>query len=132
MSTTSRRSRLPYVVLAVVGVFGLLVVGGLVGMYFWAKNNLERDVSYELTGPPGAQVRISYVTDDDPGRGRPDPVALPWSMTFHSWMTRRAWLTAGRPEGLVGPLTCTIRIDGKVVSTQTSPDSIVVCKEPDL
>jgi hypothetical protein len=131
MSTTRRRSRLPLVLLIVVGVFGVLVVGGFVGVAVWAKDRFERDVSYELTGPAGAQVRISYVTDDDPGRGRPDPVGLPWSMTFHTWMTRQAWLTAGRPEGLVGPLTCTIRVDGQVVSTQTSADSIVVCKEPE-
>ncbi|MET7281071.1 MmpS family transport accessory protein [Kribbella sp. NPDC005582] len=130
MSTPRRRSRLLTVVLIGIGAFGVLIVGGFVGVYFWAKANLERDVSYELTGPPGAQVRLTYVTDDDPGWGR-DPVELPWSMTFHTWMTRQARVAAGRPEGVSGPITCTIRIDGLVVSTQTSADAPVTCREPE-
>ncbi|WP_405058606.1 MmpS family protein [Kribbella sp. NBC_01505] len=123
-----RRSRLPFVVLILVGVFGLLIVGGFVGVYIWAKNNLERDVTYEVTGTV-KQAGLVYTTEDNPGWGKQGPVAVPWSTSFHTWMTRSARVSAVVVEGEKGTVTCTVRIDGEVVATQTD-DEVVVCLEP--
>jgi len=129
MGTTSRRSRLLPVLLIGLGVFGLIVAAGLAGVYFWAKSNLERDISYEVTATT-KQVGLTFTTEENPGWGKQGPVAVPWSTSFHTWMTRSARVSAVIPQGQTGSVTCTLRINGQVVVSETDTE-VVVCLEPE-
>lgn len=107
----------------------MLGVLGLVGFGLWIKHRFERDVTYEAGGTAKLVV-VSYTDDDNPGWLRLDPVPPPWSKGFHTVMTRQSRVIVTKRADDPGTVTCTIRIDGKVVAS-AADDDIATCVEPD-
>jgi hypothetical protein len=131
-----RRRRRPRVVLIVIIGFVLLavlVVGGIVAALVFVNHRYERDVIYEVSGTAKSVV-ISYQgnTDQDKSRERLDNVTLPWATGFHArFMTAKAMVGVSRKLNDPGTVTCTLKIDGQVVATQSSADGSALCVEPD-
>jgi hypothetical protein len=128
-----RLSRVALIVIIGFAVLSLLVVVGIVGLLVWLNHRFERDVAYELTGTVKS-VTINYRgnADQDQTDQRVENVSLPWAAGFHTkFMVANARVAAGAKVGDPGTLTCTLKIDGKVVDTQTSKDGAVTCAEPD-
>jgi uncharacterized membrane protein len=129
----SPRSRLALIVVITVVACGVLVVGGVAGYVVWAQRKISRDVSYEVTGTARPK-QISYVSKEDPYRQTTaESSTLPWSVRFHTeTLTAKAGVTVMLAEEETGTATCTLRVDGKVVATETSNSSsrLVMCFEP--
>ncbi|MEV5961091.1 MmpS family transport accessory protein [Kribbella sp. NPDC051952] len=127
-----RLSRVALIVIIGFGVLSLLVVVGIVGLLVWLNHRFERNVAYEVSGTVQS-VTINYRSDDqDQTERRVENVSLPWAAGFHTkFMTANARVIAAANAGDQGTLTCTLKIDGQVVATQTSKDGAVVCVEPD-
>ncbi|PIB75871.1 MmpS family transport accessory protein [Mycobacterium celatum] len=70
-------------------------------------------VRYQISGPPVAEY-ISYQTDT--GQHQEANVKLPWSTQFTAFGTEVFVISAQGP----GAITCTISLDGKVVSSATA------------
>ncbi|BBZ13345.1 hypothetical protein MBRA_35400 [Mycobacterium branderi] len=70
-------------------------------------------VRYQISGPPVAEY-ISYQTDT--GQRQEANVKLPWSTQFTAFGTEVFVISAQGP----GAITCTISLDGKVVSSATA------------
>ncbi|GBE64875.1 hypothetical protein MFM001_13370 [Mycobacterium sp. MFM001] len=70
-------------------------------------------VRYQISGPPVAEY-ISYQADD--GQHQEANVKLPWSKQFTAFGTEVFVISAQGP----GAITCTISLDGKVVSSATA------------
>lgn len=104
------------------------------GYVVWAQRKISRDVSYQVTGT-ARPLQISYVPENDPyQRKAVEDGRLPWSMSFHTeTMTAKAGVAVTLAQEETGTATCTLRVDGKVVATETSnPNSrMVLCFEPD-
>lgn len=92
-----------------------------------APNVTDATVRYELTGS-GAAGYVTYQTNN--GQGHATNVPLPWAvqLTIGSASSASHILSA---QG-VGPgaITCTVKVDGKVVSqnTATGDPARVVCE----
>lgn len=70
-------------------------------------------VRYQISGPPVAEY-ISYQMDT--GQRQEANVKLPWSTQFTAFGTEVFVISAQGP----GTITCTISLDGKVVSSATA------------
>ena len=78
-----------------------------------------RTVVYVVTAGTGDIGSVQY-TDQDGDIIRRGGVDLPWRVTFHVTGTSHAFvLIAQRNRGGAGPVTCSITVDGKVLSTAT-------------
>jgi len=78
-----------------------------------------RTVVYVVTGGVGDIGSVQY-TDQDGDIIRRGGIDLPWRVTFHVTGDRHAFvLIAQRRQGGTGPVTCSITVDGKVLSTAT-------------
>jgi hypothetical protein len=121
--------RVALVIAIVISSLAVLGVLGIVGVGLWIKHKFDRDVSYEAQGT-AKQIVVSYNDDDNPVWMRPEPVPPPWSKAFHSVMTTQAKLVVTKRTGDPGTVSCTIRIDGKVVASVTD-DDIATCVEPE-
>ncbi|MEU4194314.1 MmpS family transport accessory protein [Kribbella sp. NPDC026611] len=131
----SPRSRVTLIVVVGVLTCGLLVVGGLVGYVVWAQRKVSRDISYEVTGT-ARPTQLSYAPKDDQhSRVTVEKPTLPWSVSFHTeTMLKVATVAVFLAEGETNTVTCTLRVDGKVVATETSTPGagrMVLCSEPD-
>jgi hypothetical protein len=131
-----RRRRIPRLALVVIiglVVLAVLVVGGIVAALIWVNHRFEREVTYEVSGTAKSVV-IHYQgnSDQDQSQVDLDNVTLPWATGFHTkFMTAGARVSVARRIDDPGTLTCTLKIDGQVVATQTSADGAVTCVEPD-
>ena len=78
-----------------------------------------RTVVYVVTAGTGDIGSVQY-TDQDGDIVTRGGVDLPWRLTFHVTGYRQALvLIAQRERGGAGPVTCSITVDGKVLSTAT-------------
>ena len=130
-----KKSSLPRPVLIAIitiATLGVLGIGAVFALLIWANDELERDISYEVSGTAKA-VRIQY--QDEEARQTLDAVVPPWNKSFHTeFMTSRANVIASLPQGETGTLTCTLKINGKVVATATTTPTtlgVVHCVEPE-
>lgn len=71
-------------------------------------------VTYQLSGSAPVADYISYQTDA--GQSQQAQVPLPWKTQFTAFSTQVYVMSAQGP----GSITCTILIDGKVVSQATA------------
>ena len=74
----------------------------------------QTQVTYQLSGSAPVADYISYQTDT--GQAQQAHVQLPWKTQFTSFGTQVFVLSAQSP----GSITCTILLDGKVVSRATA------------
>jgi hypothetical protein len=127
------------VLIAIIGVgaLGFLLVAGLIGVAIWGHAKADRDIRYEVTGS-AKNVTIIYRADVDEHADTHDETlrgsTLPWSTSYHTkWMIASARVQVLRAEDDAGSISCTISIDGQVVSREVSKptDRTIVCLEPD-
>ncbi|WP_030439555.1 MmpS family transport accessory protein [Actinoplanes subtropicus] len=77
-------------------------------------------VVYLVTAGSGDIGSVQY-TDQDGDIITRGGIGLPWRVTFHVTGDRHAFvLIAQRKQGGTGPVTCSITVDGKVLSTTTA------------
>jgi Mycobacterium membrane protein len=77
----------------------------------------ESQLTYRLTGSAPVADYISYQTDSgQTGQAQQANVPLPWSTQFNFTGSKVFVISAQSP----GSITCTILIDGKVVSQATA------------
>jgi hypothetical protein len=87
-----------------------------VGLSGAAQADPPTQVTYELSGAPMADY-ISYQTDSGiPGQTQQTHVPLPWKTQFEFIGNPVLVISAQGP----GSITCTIRVDGKVVNQATA------------
>jgi hypothetical protein len=96
--------------LAVVMAFS--ATAGICGAGAASATGLPK-VRYQITGPAVAEY-ISYQTDT--GQQHEANVKLPWSTQFTAFGTELFVISAQGP----GSITCTISLDGQVVSSATA------------
>lgn len=87
----------------------------------------ERAIDYEVDGPPGTPITVSYL--DEHGNSRDDTAVLPWRLRLH---TRKLTLPTGViAQADAAGVACRIRIDGQLRDQHSSTDafSVVNCKE---
>lgn len=78
------------------------------------------EVVYEFTAEGGRNVGSVAYTDQDGDIIRHGAVSLPWRVTFQITGKKKPLvLIAQRKKGGTGPVTCTITLGGKVLSTDT-------------
>jgi MmpS family membrane protein len=78
------------------------------------------EVVYELTAGGARNVGSVAYTDQDGDIIRDGAVTLPWRVTFRMVGRKKPLvLVAQRKKGGTGPVTCTITLGGKVLSTDT-------------
>jgi len=109
LSPTLRRVT-PSILFAMLTVFGTTV--GICGV----ANAIAHppQVTYQLSGSAPVADYISYQTDA--GQMQQAHVALPWKTQFMAFGGQVFEISAQSP----GSITCTIQLDGKLVSQATS------------
>ncbi|HET9876426.1 MAG TPA: MmpS family transport accessory protein [Mycobacterium sp.] len=118
-------------------VFGLLIASasawGVQSANGTPSDPTKMTVRYGLTGA-GVAGYVTYQSLN--GQQHATNVALPWSMQFTDWATSQttsaAHVVSAQGTG-PGSLTCTIEVDGKVVSRNTAAGDPprVVCENHD-
>jgi len=96
-------------------VAGLTVFAATIGLGGAAHAVPLTQVTYQLSGSAPVADYISYETDNDAQRQQAH-VPLPWTTQFNVLENKVFVISAQSP----GSITCTILIDGKVVSQATA------------
>ena len=96
-------------------VAALTVFAATIGLGGAAQAGPLTQVTYQLSGSAPVADYISYEMDNDAQRQQAQ-VPLPWTTQFNVLDTKVYVLSAQSP----GSITCTILIDGKVVSQATA------------
>jgi hypothetical protein len=96
-------------------VAALTVFAGTIGLGGAAHAGPQTQVTYQLSGSAPVADYISYEADNDSQRQQAH-VPLPWTTQFNVLENKVYVLSAQSP----GSITCTILIDGKVVSQATA------------
>jgi hypothetical protein len=119
-----RRRRAARWVVAVLGVLALFIAGVLARDQFGAGPDGDRDALGP--GPSTASGSrntgsVSY-TDQDGDIIRLNGIALPWRVTFPVRGQRKPLVLISQRQGGgdAGPVTCTITLDGKLLSSTTA------------
>ena len=94
-----------------------------------------KEIKYEITGDGGtANISYSTFTNGSSGSESANGAPLPWSKTItpessDSWSTFNSFTLSGMGTADTTTLTCTITVDGKVTSTQSSTGAyaLVTC-----
>ncbi|MGH3594387.1 MAG: MmpS family transport accessory protein [Mycobacterium sp.] len=104
----------PSILFAVLPAFAATV--GVCGTTVGAANAtpLYPQVTYQVTGDAPVAEYLSYQLDT--GQQHQANVPLPWKTQFTAWQGQVYVLSAQAP----GSITCTIEVDGKVVSKETA------------
>lgn len=97
----------------VAAVVALATTAGICGVGAAKAIPTVPQVRYQISGPPVAEY-ISYQAED--GQHQEANVKLPWSKQFTGFGTQVFVISAQGP----GAITCTISVDGKVVSSATA------------
>ena len=95
-------------------VTALTVFAATIGLGGAAHAGPQTQVTYQLSGSAPVADYISYQTDS--GQTQQANVPLPWTTQFNVVGTKVYVISAQSP----GSITCTILLDGKVVSQATA------------
>jgi hypothetical protein len=103
--------------LVVLGIIAAIVVGAVVvGAVSRGGGAAQREVEYRFSGTASGGS-ITYSTPD--GQEQQD-ISLPGSITFTTSSGYGSWVSLIQNMGETGSVTCSILVDGEVVSTNTS------------
>ena len=110
------------------GVAGLAAVAVLAGATLWATSDGDRapvpsthTVVYEVTGPGGRSPEIRFTTDGVNKTEKTEAVGLPWRRELT--IPAAPGLTVAQvmaANGQGDSISCTITVDGHVVSSNTA------------
>jgi hypothetical protein len=110
----AKRRTGPSIVFAVLtAAAAIVVVCGLTAGAANANGDLPK-VTYQLSGSSAVAEYVSYQTDT--GQQHQAHVPLPWTTQFTAFSGQVFVISAEAP----GSITCTIVVDGKVVSNATA------------
>lgn len=106
----------------------LLLIAIIVGGCFPGRlnQNAGKTIRYEVTGDSGAAQNVTYMINQ--GEQQETKVTLPWSKEFTADQGFQVFVVNAQNTGS-GSITCTILVDGNVISQHTSNGqyAVVVC-----
>jgi hypothetical protein len=110
---------------AVIVAGGCLAVAGCVTNQLGSQN-AGKTIRYEVTGDAGTANNVTYMINH--GEQQETNVALPWSKDFTADDKFQALVVNAQNAG-GGSISCTITVDGKVISQHTSNGqyAVVMC-----